>query len=226
MEGGGRLTNESDVIEVRTIQLTFDDPCGCDNRFRREIVRVSPTGAESVIAFIEERCNGIDQDKIFVGHVGFDPIEGRLAINTEMVGREGTCTGVPLYNGFERSHINGFTTLFDVLQTFTPTEDAIGFRVPYMPEGNQLADFFDTYTGDLATVGDWSQLQPLACGYPATAPNVGDYLAVADTLADPAPGTGRYYLTVANFMGQRRFGRKNANGTLSGRDPTDLPACD
>jgi len=25
----------------------------------------------------------------------------------------------------------------------------IGFRVPYMPEGMQFADFFDTYTGTL-----------------------------------------------------------------------------
>ncbi len=38
-------------------------------------------------------------------------------------------------------------------------------------------------------------------------------------------GTGHYYLTVANFMGQRRFGRKNIAGVLSGRDPAVLPAC-
>ena len=64
----------------------------------------------------------------------------------------------------------------------------IGFRVPYMPEGNQYADFFDTYTGDLATVGDWSQLQPLACGYPATAPSVGDYLTGCRYVGGPSTG--------------------------------------
>ena len=51
-----------------------------------------------------------------------------------------------------------------------------------MPEGLQYADYFDTYRGDLATVGGWSQAQPSQCGYPATPPSVGDYLTVEDTL--------------------------------------------
>jgi len=67
-----------------------------------------------------------------------------------------------------------------------------------MPEGFQHADYFDTFYGDLATVGDWSQAQPLQCGYPATAPSVGDYLTVEDTLPTPSPGQGYYYVTAVN----------------------------
>ena len=40
--------------------------------------------------------------------------------------------------------------LFEILQTYTPTANEVSFRVPYMPEGFQYADYFDTYYGDLA----------------------------------------------------------------------------
>jgi len=83
----------------------------------------------------------------------------------------------------------------------------------------------DTYCGDLATVGDWSQLQPLQCGYPAAVLNVGGYLTVNDPLPDPAPGTGRYYITSVNYQSQVRYGRKAEGGVLSGRDPGLLPPC-
>lgn len=94
-----------------------------------------------------------------------------------------------------------------------------------MPEGFPAADYFDTYYGTLATVGDWSQLQPLRCNYPPTAPHLGDYLTVADPLPDPAPGTGRYYVTAAHYQGQVRFGRRARNNVLSGRNPSTLAAC-
>ena len=93
-----------------------------------------------------------------------------------------------------------------------------------MPEGFAAADYFDSYSGDLATVGDWSQAQPLQCDYPATAPAVGDYFEVADPLPDPAPGEGRYYVTSVTYQGDTRYGRKNIGG-LSGRDPGGLPGC-
>ena len=118
----------------------------------------------------------------------------------------------------------GFATTFEILQTYEPTANEIGFRVPYMPEGFQYADSFDTYYGDLATVGDWSQAQSLQCDYPATAPNMGDYLTVPDPLPDPTPGEGRYYVTTVTHQGQTRYGRKNIGG-LSGRDPGVLQEC-
>jgi len=111
------------------------------------------------------------------------------------------------------------------MQTYTPPSGPISFRVPYMPEGFQRADYFDTYYGTLATVGDWSQLQPLQCGYPASPPSVGDYLTAADPLPTPSPGQGYYYVTAVNFMGERRYGRKRAGGVTSGRDPAVLPGC-
>ena len=121
--------------------------------------------------------------------------------------------------------IEGFTTTFEILQTFTPVADAISFRVPAIPEGFEFASFFDTYWGDLGTVGDWSQAQPLQCGFPVVPPSVGNYFAVADTLPDPAPGNGYYYVTAVNHQGQRRYGRKSIGGVLTGRDPAVLPPC-
>ena len=121
--------------------------------------------------------------------------------------------------------IDGFTTTFEILQTYRPTANEISFRVPYMPEGFQFADYFDSYSGDLATVGNWGNAQPLQCGYPAQSPAVGDYLTVADQLPQPGPGHGYYYVTSVTHMGQRRYGRQHLNGVLSGRDPAMLPAC-
>ena len=115
--------------------------------------------------------------------------------------------------------------MLEVSQTYVPSDAQVRFRVPALPEGFPAADFFDTYFGRLATVGDWSQAQPLQCGYPATAPSVGDYLTVTDPLPDPAPETGRYYVTAVNYQGQIRYGRKSNGGILTGRDPAVLPAC-
>jgi hypothetical protein len=94
-----------------------------------------------------------------------------------------------------------------------------------MPEGFQFADHFDSYYGNLATVDDWSQAQPLQCGYPAIAPSVGDYLTVADTLPELEPGQGRYFVTAVTHQGETRYGRKSSGGVLTGRDPAVLPGC-
>ena len=115
--------------------------------------------------------------------------------------------------------------IFDVALTYEPTTGPISFRVPLMPEGFEAADWFDTYYGDLATVGDWSQVQPLTCGFPASPPVAGDYIEVTDSLPDPEPGTGRYYVTAVTYQGQTRYGRKSGGGVLSGRDPAILPDC-
>ena len=129
------------------------------------------------------------------------------------------------YSGWSVIAITGFATMFEVLQTFTPQPPSLGFRVPYMPEGMAGADHFDTYWGNLGHPIDFTQAHPLECDYPSAPPQVGDYLTVSDTLADPAPGTGRYYVTAATYQGATRFGRKRSNGQTSGRDPAVLPAC-
>ena len=188
--------------------------------FRRELSRITPQGDITLIAYVDERCNGLDEvDQAQNVGVGFDPYSGSLYVFFQNISKGAYPAA------WQKLGLDGFATVFDVLQTFTPTADAIGFRVPYMPDGFPAADWFNSYYGDLATVGDWSQAQPLQCSYPASMPTVGDYLTVVDPLPDPAPGTGRYYFTSVNYQGQIRYGRKAAGGVLSGRDPAVLPAC-
>ena len=71
-----------------------------------------------------------------------------------------------------------------------------------MPEGFQFADYFDTYYGVLEQPIDFKKAQPLQCGYPGASPEVGDYLTVADTVPNPAPGQGYYYVTAVTHQGQ------------------------
>lgn len=120
--------------------------------------------------------------------------------------------------------IAGLATEFEVLQSYQPNA-GFAFRVPYMPEGLPAADQFDTFYGPLTIPIDFAQAQPLQCNYPASPPQVGDYLTVVDPLPDPAVGTGRYYITAMTYQGQTRYGRKASGGKLSGRDPAVLPAC-
>ena len=163
---------------------------------------------------------GIDRVHVLAVHLQeFDAVRGRLYVP---LSSHSTCGGTNDTRWI--AGIVGFATTFDILQTFTPTASNLGFRVPYMPGGFQFADFFDTFYGDLANVGDWSQAQPLQCGYPTTAPSVGDYVEIEDPLPDPAPGEGRYYVTAVTHQGERRYGRNNI-GALSGRDPAALPVC-
>jgi len=43
-----------------------------------------------------------------------------------------------------------------------------------------------------------------------TAPHVGDYLTVNDTLPTPAPGRSYYFASAATNQGQTRYGRRQA----------------
>jgi hypothetical protein len=204
-------------------------------------------GTGSVVAYIAGRCVGSNRADFVrfginagAGHgFTFDAVGGRLLIpmNTFCVGyAAGDCPedydgdGVPdpfptEYGSLDKRQImviSGFATMFDVLQTYTPT---LGLGVPHMPEGLGGADHFDTYWGPLTKPIDFTQAHPLQCGYPATPPHVGDYETVTDTLPTPAPDNGYYYLTATTYQGQTRYGRKTTAGKLSGRDPALLPAC-
>ncbi len=192
--------------------------------FNRYQLRRYDGVTEHVVGHIETRLNGlggVDNLRIDSYYVDFDPQGGRLLLWLESVCNTPGCYAPQRWV----AAIEGFTSMFEILQTYTPTSGPISFRVPYMPEGFPAADSFSTYHGDLSTVGDWSQAQPLQCAYPAPMPSVGDYLTVPDTLPNPAPGLGRYYVTSVNYQGQTRYGRKTISGVLSGRDPAVLPAC-
>jgi hypothetical protein len=154
-------------------------------------------------------------------HLVFDPVHGRLLVSFVSY-CAGACPGS--YGGRWIAAIEGFTTLYEVRQSFAP-QAPLGFRVPVMPEGMAGADSFDTYWGTLTHPIDFTQAHPLACDYPSAQPHVGDYLTVADTVPTPSPGQGVYYVTAATYQGATRYGRKTTAGHLSGRDPALLPAC-
>ena len=226
-----------------TLRFTYIETySGGDHTLGRlEIVRTSGS-VEQIVAYVEDRLNPSGRDSLrplynwdstiergrtpfFPGFVVeafvFDPASGRVLIF--VTSRCSLCELYPEAQWIVA--IEGFSTTFEILQSYEPTSGALGFRVPYMPEGFPAASYFDTYYGDLATVGDWSNAQPLQCGYPASPPHVGDYLTVTDPLPDPPLNHGRYYFTAVNYMGQTRYGRKSSGGVLTGRDPALLPAC-
>ncbi len=159
----------------------------------------------------------------------FDAVNGRLLVPLDSfcLGTDCPPDYVPqdALRGRWIAAIEGFTSLYEVQQSYSPQTNTIGFRVPRLPEGMAAADRFDTYYGPLANPIDFTQAQPLQCGYPASPPQVGDYLTVGDPLPNPPSGTGRYYVTAATYQGQTRYGRKRQGTVMSGRDPAVLPAC-
>jgi hypothetical protein len=186
-------------------------------------------GTKTVLGHIDARCvpDLGSQDKIAdYFDVYFDHTNGVLLIPLQRL-----CLGVsgPYTCNYSTNSvvmgISGFSTTFEILQTYTPQPASLAFRVPVMPEGLGGAEHFDTYWGPLTKPIDFTQAHPMQCGYPATPPHVGDYETVTDTLPTPAPDSGYYYLTAATYQGQTRYGRKTSGGKLSGRDPALLPAC-
>ena len=241
VSSGGNLAidNEGYRYALRTIRVPLT---GCDvcDPATIEVVRFRGS-TEQVVASVSSReapdfrdnlrtvdamsgccsggCGSSSGPNLTVGdHILFDPIAGRLLVTVKSFSN-------PNGGGWWIMALDGFASLFDVLQSYTPQPAALGFRVPAHPEGMRAADHFDTYWGHLSTVGDWSQAHPLQCNYPAAAPNVGDYLTVADTVPTPVPGRGIYYVTAATYQGATRYGRKTTAGHLTGRDPALLPAC-
>ncbi len=221
--------NESFFYELRTVTNVVP-PCQAGGIGLNEVrlVRIDTQQNETIIGYLRERCFGLVRDRSetctgtserFPPCLYFDSANGRMLVKTK------NSQSDPIAYGDQVFLIRGFTTALDVLQSYEPTPAIISFRVPYMPEGFPSADWFDTYYGDLAMVGDWSQAQALECAYPVSMPSAGDYLTVDDPLPNPAPGQGRYYVTAVTYQGQRRYGRKAMGGVLSGRDPGVLPAC-
>ena len=133
-----------------------------------DIIRVDSHRNETLVGYLRNRCVGLahDRSETCTGTgalrphcLFFDSPAGRLLVKSRNTA--GAVSGTQVFA------IRGFASLFDVAQTFSPVETYVGFRVPYMPEGLPAADRFDTYYGTLSTVGDWSQAQPLQCGYPS-----------------------------------------------------------
>jgi len=220
---GGRSTEVlATGWPVRMFHRAISPPISCGlNAVNALVELVRFDGSTSRrIATLQERCVADGRvDKVSAGELNwFDPADGSLYFHLQLWCDSDTTTGPCEYGSRTLlGKISGFVTTFEILQTYAPTSGPLSFSVPYMPEGFQYADFFDTY---------WGEARPLQCGYPSTQPSVGDHLAVEDTLPTPAPGTGRYYVTAVTHLGQRRFGRKAGGGVLTGRDPSALPGCE
>jgi len=229
------VLNDGALYEFRLRDLTTGVYCGAAGPFtlrRLEFVKFDGVN-ETVLFHFSERCGAsgtVDRIRYRTSQT-FDEENGFLYVPLHVSCERGT-GGSCAYPSDEYpedgwnwlARIAGFTTEFDILQTYVPSA-SLGFRVPYMPEGLGGADHFDTYYGPLTRPLDFTQAQPLQCDYPAAPPQVGDYLTVADTLPNPPAGTGRYYVTSATYQGQTRYGRKRQGTVMSGRDPAVLPAC-
>ena len=215
--------NEGREYRIRVVlSFRIEECSGID---RLEIIRFNGTNASETVAYLDTRCTGPSGQDAFDATIPaqflFDDKQGKFLVRVRS-----TCWGSCGYSaGDWVASISGFATTFEVLQTYTPPSSSFGFAVPYMPEGFQDADYFDTYTGTVTRPLDLSQAQPLSCAYPATAPSVGDYLTFADTVPNPSAGAAVYYLTAATYQGQTRAGRESTTGTLRGRDASVLPAC-
>jgi hypothetical protein len=139
--------------------------------------------------------------------LGFGDAQLAISAVSECVGAGcNPSANSPYGQNLRALRIRGFAPLLEIFQSYVPQAATIGFTVPSMPEGMLAADHFDTYWGNLAHPVDFAQAHPLQCGYPATAPHVGDYLTVADTVPTPSPGQGVYYVTAATYLGAIRRG--------------------
>lgn len=120
--------------------------------------------------------------------------------------------------------ISGLPRLFDTFVTFVPGGSALSVVAPALPDAFDHADALQVWTGDVRSMPDWSQAQPLACAA-AVSPVPGTVLTVADLLSPPALGQARYYLVASQSGMNRRLGRQYTAGKFSARDPATLPAC-
>lgn len=193
---------------------------------RWEIWRTTTNAATERVAYIEER--GVDHDRrdgLEVNAIGVDPTNGYLYIKMHALSVNFD-PSLPLYDSrVEILRFRGLTTLFEILQTYTPTANAIQFRVPSMPDGFRSPDHFYTYWGHVSDLPDFGRAKPVQCAYPKTPATAGDYLTVPDTSPLPSPGEANYSVTAVTYGTDRRYGRKRIGGVMSGRDPALLPAC-
>ena len=121
--------------------------------------------------------------------------------------------------------IQGLPTLLDIILSYQPPS-TLSFNVPVRLEGLSGADSFAVYAGDIRTAVDLSQATPLQCTVPVgRAPVPGEQLTVPDTLPDPSPGDGRYYVAAVRHGAQIRAGRSAINGVPQGRNSSALPGC-
>jgi hypothetical protein len=192
----------------------------------RTILRVRSDGSTEKIAVLlrqtcADPCPTQHPPTFSYGSPVLDVSNGRIVITAHAETFSSNGTRVGNYIGLIA--ITGLPTMFETLLTFTPG-GTLSALVPGHPDGFQSADSLQVWTGPLGTMPDWSQAQPLTCAA-ATSPRPGELVTVADTLPDPAVGTGRYYITASMNGSDRRLGRQYVSGAYSARMPSSLPVC-
>lgn len=225
-------TDENKVIDnlgrqIWKVKVTSPDQVWCAGALRNvgwvELREQHDNGTYTLLARLSERCGGDHMDRIQLHEMEFDRVNGLLRVSLYDYCSDGG--GECPYEDVSWTAKIQLTPLFEVLQSYAPTQSEFTFHVPVQPEGFPAVDHFDTYVGSLTNPIDFTKARPLQCGYPNAPPSVGDVLTVDDPLPDPEPGKGRYYVTAVTHQGQTRYGRKSSGGVLSGRDPQVLPEC-
>jgi len=178
---------------------------------------------ENVVKFYRERSLGFSNGVFFsfIQPFYFDVTAGRIEI---LVG----ASVRPVSNETDFIvgivEISGLPRLFDTLLTFVPGQQALNVLTPEHPDGFRSTDSLQVWIGNVRSMPDWSQAEPLTCEA-ATSPIPGQLVTVPDTLPAPAIGEGRYYLVATQSGADRRLGRQYVNRAFSAREPTGLPIC-
>ena len=187
----------------------------------RIISRINTTGSSEAVAILSTEGltdGGILVSRIYMGSLTFDVTNGRILVPVTATYSDGIPTAVSAL-----IEISGFPKLFDTLLTFVPG-GTLAALTPGFPDGFRSAGSMQVWTGDVRSMPDWSQAQPLAC-MAATSPAPGQVVTVDDTLHNPPVGHGRYYLSASVSGADRRLGRQYVIGAFSARDPGSLPVC-
>jgi hypothetical protein len=185
------------------------------------LYRLTASGTFEMIATFHGSCGDGYLIDVALGSIALDAINGDLYVNAEVI-HSAASAGQAI--GYFHVKISGLPTLLDIILSYQPPS-TLSFNVPVRPEGLPGADSFSVYSGDLDTVSDLAQATPLQCTVPAGRPPVpGEHLAVADTLPDPSPGAGRYYVTAVRDGDLIRAGRSTIGGVMQGRNAAAMPS--
>lgn len=190
------------------------------------LLRTTPGGQTTIAGYlVEEFCDGFQCSPRTVFRFGqqisLDVTNGRILIP---LSAEFFLNNIEYARLVGLVEIGGLPKLFDTLLTFIPGRQAMNILTPAHPDGFRSADSLQVWTGNVRSMPDWSQAQPLACTAAAN-PVPGQVVPVLDTLADPPVGEGRYYLAASESGADRRLGRRYMSGAFSAREPSGLPAC-
>jgi len=212
---------------VYDADIISQDNCNEGTQYMR-LVRVTPNKSIQEVLRVQifkclECSANVCTHRLLSGFTTlFDATNGLLHLTGSVQERDGS--GNLIANDRGWVVISGFPTMFDTLLSFDPGGQSMRILAPAMPDGFRSADSLQVWTGDLRTLPDWTQAQPLACTA-ATSPPPGQVVTVSDGLPDPAVGHGRYYLVASQSGQDRRLGRQFVNGAFSARPPALLPGC-